>query len=280
MLLAGLLILYGIDGGLERLLAKRSRPATSRRARPASPAGTSQLAGPLVATAALAGLVVLSAALPRWEAPPRGSLPFPDSQIPTELDAWKSTALKTDLSFLGIVRFRARVDRLYERDGQSVELFVGVGGRDPRYASPFSPKTAYPGSGWWRDGTRQILLKPDARPARASVLRYGTGGRRKLVIDWTEGSNGLADETFRYATALDNSAWARPREGIAVRISTSLRNASPAGQAAAETLLLDFYRSLRPKLDLVGFQSRDDSRGGKDFPDLGNRVPMSSTPPK
>jgi len=252
MLLVGVVILYMVDGGLEKLLVHRRRRAAPRRPRQASPAGTSGLAGPLGATAALAVLVVLSATLPRWEAPARGSRPFPDSQIPKELEAWTSTKLDTDLSFLGIVRFRGRVDRRYARNGEVVDLFVGVGNKDPRYGSPFSPKTAFPGSGWWREETRPILLPPDGPSARASILRYGTGGQRKLVIDWTEGDNGLGAEIFRFAIAIDNSAWSRSRDGAAFRISTPLRNTSPSRQAAAEALLLDFYRSVRPKLDLVG----------------------------
>ncbi len=287
MLLVGVVALYGIDGGLERLLARRSRPAAprpTRRAppspRPARQAPPAGLAGPLSATAALAVLVFLSTTLPRWEAPVRGSLPFPDSQIPKTLNAWTSTKRDTDLSFLGIVRFRARVDRRYERNGESVALFVGVGSRDPRYGSPFSPKTAYPGSGWWIEETRQIVLQPDGRPARVNVLRYGTGGRRKLAFDWTEGGGGLGDEIFRFATALDNSAWGRPREGIAARISTPLRNTSPSQQAAAEALLLDFYRSLRPKLDLVGFPRRDPPQSGKSFPYLGKSVLISAAAPR
>jgi EpsI family protein len=259
MLLVGVVILYGIDCGLEKLLARRSRAAAPRPARQVSPSGTAGLAGPLSAIAALSVLAILSTTLPRWEAPARGSLPFPSSQIPKTLDAWTSENLKTDLSFLGIVRFRARVDRRYERGGESVELFVGVGSRTPRYESPFSPKTAYPGTGWWAEETRQILLQPGGRPARVNVLRFGTGGRRKLAFDWTEGSKGLGDEIFRFATALDSSAWGRPREGVAVRISTPLQNTKPSRQAAAEALLLDFYRSLRPKLDLVGFQPESDS---------------------
>jgi EpsI family protein len=273
MLLVGVVALYGIDWGLEKWLPQRGRTARQK-----PPAGTAGLAGPLIATAALAVLVVLSTTLPRWEAPVRGSQPFPDSQIPKTLDAWASTKLKTDLSFLGIVRFRARVDRLYERNGESVALFVGVGSRDPRYGSPFSPKTAYPGTGWWSEETRQISLQPDGRPARVNVLRYGTGGRRKLAFDWTEGSEGLGDEIFRFAAGLDSSAWGRPREGVAVRISTPLPNTRPARQAAAEALLLDFYRSLRPKLDLVGFQRGDDPQAGKAFPHLGKSVLIGSAP--
>jgi EpsI family protein len=253
MLLVGVVILYGIDGGLERLLPKRRRLSVPRPPREAPPSGIASFVGPLSAVAVLAVLAVLSTTLPRWEAPARGSLPFPDSQIPETLDAWTSTKQKTDLAFLGIVRFRARVDRRYERNGESVALFVGVGSGEPRYSSPFSPKTAYPGTGWWTEETRQISLPPDGRQARVNVLRYGTGGRRMLAFDWTEGGDGLFGETLRFVTAVDTSAWGRPREGVAVRISTPLLNPTPSRQAAAEALLLDFYRSLRPKLDLVGF---------------------------
>jgi EpsI family protein len=259
MLLVGVVALYGLDGGLEKLLAQRSRRAAPRPPEQTPPPGPARLAGPLSATAALAVLVALSAALPRWEAPARGSLPYPDSQIPKEIDAWTSTKLKTDLSFLGIVRFRGRVDRRYERNGQFVALFIGVGASERRHGNPFSPKTAYPGSGWWREETRQISLQPDDRPARVSVLRYGTGGQRKLVFDWTEGGKGLGDEIFRFATAIDNSAWSRSRDGVAFRISTPLPDPSAARQAGAEALLLDFYRSVRPKLDLVGFQRRENT---------------------
>jgi len=259
MLLVGVVALYGIDVGLEKLLARRSRPAAPRRAQQASPSGPASLAGLLSAIATLVVLVALSAELPRWEAPARGSRPYPDSQIPKELGAWTSTKLKTDLAFLGIVRFRGRVFRRYERNGESVRLFVGVGSKEPRYGNPFSPKTAYPGSGWWAEETRQILLPPDGRPAQVNVLRYGTGGQRKLAFDWTEGGKGLCDEIFRFATALDNSAWSRPREGVAVRISTPLQDKSPARQAAAEALLLNFYRSVRPELELGGFQRREGS---------------------
>jgi EpsI family protein len=255
MLLVGLLILYGIDGVLEKFLPRRGprakRAAASSDARPAK----TGLVGPLLVSALIAGtLATLFETLPRWQAPERGSLPLPDNQIPKELDGWTSTALNTDLAYLGIVRFRARVDREYTRGRESVRLFVGVGNFETRNGSPLSPKTAFPGSGWWReDALREVALPLDGTRARLSVVRFGTGNRRELVLDWTEGSRGLADEILRDALALDNSAWGRPREGVSVRISTPLGAKSPSRLAAAEALLLDFYRSFRAKIDLTGY---------------------------
>ncbi len=254
MLLVGLLILYGIDGVLEKFLPRRARAKRAAASSDARPAKTS-LVGPLLVSALIAGaLVTLSETLPRWQAPARGSLPLPDNQIPKELDGWTSTALNTDLAYLGIVRFRARVDREYKRGRESVRLFVGVGNLETRNGSPLSPKTAFPGSGWWReDELREVALPLDGPRARLSVVRFGTGNRRELALDWTQGSRGLADEILRYALALDNSAWGRPREGVSVRISTPLGATSPSRLAAAEALLLDFYRSFRPKIDLTGY---------------------------
>jgi EpsI family protein len=252
MLLIGLLTLYLIDGVLDRVLPHRvPRAATA----PSPTPGTdgSALPGLVTASAVLAVLVGLSVTLPRWEPPTRGSLPFPDSQVPKQLSGWTSSPLDTDLEFLGIVLFRARIDRLYQRQGEAVRLFVGVGRRERREVSPFSPKTAFPGSGWWVEETWGVRLEPDGREVRASVVRFGKGTQRRLVFDWTEGTRGLADEVLRFLIALDQSRWARPREGVAVRISTELGDKGQAPRAAAENRLRDFYSAIRPSLDPVGF---------------------------
>jgi len=254
MLLVGLLTLYLIDGVLDRILTHRvPRPVPAPSATPSASTDSSALQGLVTASAVLAVLVGLSVTLPRWEPPARGSLPFPDSQVPKQLSGWTSSPLDTDLEFLGIVLFRARVDRLYQRGGESVRLFMGVGRRERREVSPFSPKTAFPGSGWWVEETWGVRLEPDGREVRASVMRYGKGTQRRLVFDWAEGTRGQADELLRFLIALDQSRWARPREGIAVRISTELGDKGQSPRAAAETRLRDFYGAIRPSLALVGF---------------------------
>jgi EpsI family protein len=254
MLLLGLLILYAIDGVLERILASPVQPAaTAPPSTPGKTQGQSGSAGLVIASALLAVLVGLSETLPRWEPPLRGSRPFPEEQIPKQLSGWTSSALDTDLEFLGIVRFRARIDRLYQREDEAVRLFVGVGRRDGRDGSPFSPKTAFPGSGWWVEQAQPTQWAPEGREVHASVMRFGKGTRRRLVFAWNEGTRGPADEVLRFLVARDQSRWARPREGVALRIGTQLSDTSPAARASAEARLREFYREIRPSLGLVGY---------------------------
>jgi EpsI family protein len=252
MLLIGLFAVYLFDGLLERVLPRRAAPAV---AAPSAHSNStpSSTPGLITGSAVLVVLVGLSVMLPRWQMPPRGSLPYPDSQIPKEFDGWTSNRFDTDLRFLGIVRFRARVDRLYQRQGEGVRLFLGVGSSDRRAMSPFSPKTAYPGSGWWVEEQRHVRLEPDGRDVRASVVRFGKGTQRRLVFDWNEGTRGRGDEVLRFVIALDQSRWERPREGVAARISTDLKGRRQPAQAAAEARLRDFYAAIRPEMDQVGY---------------------------
>lgn len=251
ILLAGLLTMYLIDGTLARFLGSGDGHKVDRPT--STPGGAPSDRGLLIANAALAALVILSVTVPRWEPPPRGFLPFPDSQIPKQVGDWKSTAVDTDRQFMGIVGFRAWVDRRYERGGEAIRLFAGVGGHEKRSVSPFSPKTALPGSGWWVEESRDIAVEPDGRTIRARIVRWGKGARRKLILDWTEGTEGLLHEILRSALGLDTSAWQRPREGVAIRLGTRLRDTTPGAREVAEARLRAFYAAIRPDLDQLGY---------------------------
>ncbi len=261
VLMVGLLMLYVVDGWLERLLPTRVPAPTRREMHPATqsagpsarPSGGSRRLGvPIIALAASAGLVAISELTPRWEPPGKLARPFPSSQIPVEFEGWTSSSMKLDRQFMGIVGFRAYVDRRYERGDDAVRLFAGVGGHELPRSSPFSPKTAFPGSGWWIESSESVVLEPDQRSVRLRVLRYGNGARRKLVMDWSEGTNGFVDEVVRAATALDRSAWARSREGVSLRISSVLGDLSGAERAAALARLRGFYQTFRHELDQLG----------------------------
>ncbi|MFP8881697.1 MAG: exosortase/archaeosortase family protein, partial [Myxococcota bacterium] len=257
VLMIGLLMLYAVDGWLERLLPKRVPAGTKRKTPSGTPsAGPStrkrSATAPIVAVAMSAALVGVSELTPRWEPPGRTERPFPSSQIPVDIDGWTSTRIGLDRQFMGIVAFRAYVDRRYARGNDAVRLFAGVGGHEMPRSSPFSPKTALPGSGWWIEQTESIVLEPDERPVRLRVIRFGRGARRKLVFDWREGTDGFGDEVVRAATALDKSAWARSREGVSIRISTRLDDLSDTERRVAVARLRAFYRAFRPLFDQLG----------------------------
>jgi exosortase len=259
VLMIGLLMLYAVDGWLERLLPtgaraedRREPPLQTARPSPGSRRSRARLGTPMVALVVSMALAAASEFTPRWEAPGKTSRPFPSSQIPVDYVGWTSSSITLNRQFMGIVGFRAYVDRRYERGEDAVRLFAGVGGHELPRSSPFSPKTAFPGSGWWIEGSESVVLEPDQQGARARVVRFGNGSRRKLVLDWTEGTDGFIDEVVRAAASIDKSAWARAREGVSIRLSTRLKGLSDAERAAAMARLRGFYATFRPMLDLLG----------------------------
>jgi len=244
ILLAGLAILYAIDGVLERY---ESPVAETEAARP-------EVSGVLVAMrtrvavvgSTLVGMCVLSVVVQPWGIP--SAEPVSGRDLATEIGGRSSSALETDRSFLGTIGSRAVIDRRYEEPAGSVDLFVLVGSLDQRYRSPISPKTAPPGSGWileaQGDLDRSTALQPTWR-----VMR--TGVRRVLVHHWYEGSAGMGDELFRALLALDASPWHRERDVLVVRLSTDIVGATAGALEAARTRLSSFQADLEPELERI-----------------------------
>jgi hypothetical protein len=223
MLLAGVLLLYGLDGLLERVLPQR--PALL----PPSPArgdGTPSLRPAWVATGTLvAMLAVLSMSLDRFQlAPLRADSPA--ARLPQRLDGWRGTDFETDRMFLGLANFSHILNRDYARGRQRVNTFVGVAGLALRYRSFHSPKTALPASGWIVEESRRE--RRGERTVDVLLVRKGTV--RMLVHHWREGSGGLLAETWRSALALDASPFRREQVPVVVRIATPV----PGGVAGRE----------------------------------------------
>jgi EpsI family protein len=240
ILLGGLLILYALDGLLSRVLGVG--PELGRDGpRLAAPEGPLSWPRGLVVTAVLAATAATSLWAPRWELP----LQFGSGVgqlIAQEMDGWRSKPLGVDDLFLGRVGFGERIFRRYRKQGEAVDLFVGVGDRNQRRRSPFSPKTALPGSGWIVEEKGTVRLEPGGLEVDTQLVR--SRASRRLVFHWYLGTDGLVDETLRSLLALDASPWRRPGEGIAVRISTEVAGPGPAERREAEQRLLQFYRPL------------------------------------
>lgn len=233
MLLAGVLILYLLDGALAHLLEARG-DVVARSDGATSPAAADRM--PRLAGIALlmAVCTALSFGLSPWRIE-RFEPRRPGAAIARSLDGWRAQDLETDWMFLGKTAFGAAIHRRYARGGEQVELFVGTWHHGRRYHSPLSPKTAFPGSGWIVEETRSLRLGD--RQVYARVMRKGA--RRLLVSHWYEAAGGLVVETLRALFALDASPLRRPQAPAVIRIATPF-SATPTGQGAAEARLAGF----------------------------------------
>lgn len=247
ILLSGLVILFLLDGLLEKLLPHEKEAPRPRGGEAGGLSGARVAALAACLGAAAAFLVWL----PRWEAPPVPGLNA-SRQIAGGLGARLSGEIETDRLFLGSVGFREVFTRRFQgalEADPSVTLFLGVGRRAARGGSAVSPKTAIPGSGWIVEEEGWVVLEPDGRRVQTRVMRSGSD--RQLVYHWLEGRGSLLEESLRSLLALDRSPWQRSEEVVVVRLAAPLEGAVERQKRRAEQVLVSFYRDLRPLLDVL-----------------------------
>ena len=240
ILLCGLILLYALDGLLARLIP----PAAGRAAPSAPPPVAPGHAGAtLLVLAVLAGLSVAPAPWVTREPVPL-ALPY---RFDRQIGEWTTSPLQTDRLFLGSVTFRESLSLRYHRDGESVDLFLGIGDRAQRFTSPLSAKTELPGSGWIVDERGKASLEPDQRAVDALVERSAT--RRLLVYHFRDGSAALLPEALRSLSAVDATPWSQIRDPLVVRLATEIGGPGEGERRQAEARLQRFWLSLRGDLE-------------------------------
>jgi len=256
MLLAGLLLLYAIDGLLDWALSPRPSASTS----PPSPPGAS---GPpvgrrtvAVATGVLAVFAAIALLLPPWPVYPHVPIPHLLRDF-EELPGWSSSELNPDYRYLGRLGIQRDLSRRYRRDGEAVDLYLGVGNRSVRPRSVLFTKILLPGSGRYIEAEGPIDLGPAVSEATWRVA--ATKSHRFLVISWQESAGTLVAETVRSFLGLGRSPLRRVGDPLAVRISTQIDASGPESRARAEARLLGFYGALRPELDALHGVLRGDT---------------------
>jgi EpsI family protein len=243
MLLGGVLLLYGLDGLLGRLLPHRPSAPPPPHPPGAAQAAPALLTRRLLGVTGLLGLMIgLSLGIRPWRLDPL-DLRLPAETVARDLDGWRAADLKTDWLFLGKAGFRQTINRRYTRGAEQVELFVGSAAIDRRHRSLLSPKTGLPGSGWIVESRGRDAL--ERRVVDARVVRKGT--RRLLVYHWYEGTRGLVRETTRSLLGLDASPLRRDEVLVVVRIATPVGR-EPTSREAAQARLAGFADLLDPSL--------------------------------
>jgi exosortase len=240
ILLCGLLVLYALDGLLERLLPRVAA------ARPGAAAAAPARAARWPAALAYLGLLALgSVAIRPWT--PRDIFPLGlENRYAKGLGEWRGSPLTVDPLFLGSVTFRESFSARYRRGADTLELFLGVGDLSQRFVSPLSAKTELPGSGWVVEERWKLALEPEGSDADALLIR--SGARWRLVQHWTVASRGPFEEALRSLLALDATPWRRQRDPLVIRLVTDLSGPGADQRARAETRLQSFHEPLRVEL--------------------------------
>ena len=210
ILLVGLTLLYLIDGQLERWIPE-SAPRTARLPR-GQVAGwqLGTIGGTALATLALAHLgPIYKPELPQRTLNASAEAAFAEfGELPVE----------RDYSFSSSARFDQRVYANLDVGGVPVEVFIGTANQRLRLGSPFSPTTAFPGSGWSTRLAEPHVLEPGDVPVTRRVIQKQS--RSLLVYHWYAGNRGIFVESVSSLIALHRSPLRNPKPGYVARLST------------------------------------------------------------
>lgn len=251
ILITGLVLVYGLDVGIERLAGDHAPGRWTPAGRPER--------RPFSAPVALGALVTLAVAttastlfVPAWEdvAPAPRIL---NEAVDAQLGDWPSEKVERDYAFQGSTRYREILHRDYALEAGPVTVFVATADLGQRGGSLLSPITARPGSGWLmrESGSTEI----DGAPHPVDTYVYERGKQRVLVYHWFVGDRGLAVETLRSLMAIDRSPARRAELPYVVRLEATILGHGDDDRADAAARLELANRLLRPvfeRLDAIG----------------------------
>jgi len=248
ILMAGLIILYLLDGLLARVFGETSGAApgqdwSQRSPGPSAPESAVGVPKTFALTACLLVMLLTSFVLPQWDAVAnRRGWAMISETVPRDIDDWTSEDLPRPNETLQAIAISQVLNRRYteSRSDRAVDLFVAVGNHLDRFRSTYSPKTAFPGRGWIieEEGVRS-LRSPD-RDVSWIVLRSGT--RRLVVYHWYDEPVSLATESLRSLLALDRSPFQRELPIMTFRLATALPERTPESLARAHSRMESLYR--------------------------------------
>jgi hypothetical protein len=201
-------------------------------------------AAALVVLAVLAILSLRVAPLPPVAEPPA-------IELPLEHAGWTGEDRVLDRLFVGQFQPGQVLHRRYQRElrgrtPQIVDLLVGYEDGENPSSRLLSPKLLVPDHDWSLVESRSAriwLLGLDARSGVAS-----RDSELVLAYLWRLRDEGIWQETWRAAWALDVGPWRRERRRAVVRLTTPLAHAGPAARDRAKQLLDRFVGDFRSEL--------------------------------
>ena len=247
MLLVGLVLIYLLDGQLERAFESREPDAAASDYGSIRVPDEAALNG-VVAMGAVASVLVAMLAFalagPKWEI--SRVLDEKPGELLTRVFGLDPRApYPMDYHFVGSVHYLAHARHRVEVDGGIVEIHLGVANEQLRRSSILTKRLAWPETGYAPVEESFVDLASEGPLARRMILRRGA--QSMLSYSWIERRGGFAKEWFRQTLALDRSPLVRPQRMLAIRLSTKT-DVWAAPDEAAERRIRKVWARLAPEL--------------------------------
>jgi len=174
---------------------------------------------------------------------------LPDwSAVPYQFDSWSGVDGEFDPVY-GVDPAQTSLLRIYYRNvNMPVIVYVGFYGSLAAVMEVHNPERCYPGQGWTILSTGKTamgLFRDKQIPAQEIIV--GKNGNRRLVRWWYNAGSRPIKTRLRHVYAmLAMSTITGRTDGALVRLETPVDD---YGEAAAETRINEFQRSILPQLE-------------------------------
>ena len=158
--------------------------------------------------------------------------------FPRQLGQWEQTGGDEQLNkeTLAVLRASDYLLRNYQdKDGRSVNFYVGYYASQKDGATYHSPLNCLPGSGWVMSEPGKVTITPKGRASfEANKYVIQNGDHKEVLIYWYQGrGRAIASEYWGKVYTVVDSVRMRRSDGAMVRITTGIADSGPASQQDA-----------------------------------------------
>ena len=183
------------------------------------------------------------------ETPPR--IPF--SRFPLAVADWRGRAAPDfDPQVMAVLGVDEYVNRIYARNDQEAQLYVGYYHSQREGSQIHSPMNCLPGAGWLPVTTATASLAIGPSGERAVINRYliQKGLDKRVVMYWYQ-SHGrvVASEYWSKVYLVLDSMRMNRTDAALVRVIVPVDDNRPAPETSADDAALDFAGKIAPLLE-------------------------------
>lgn len=192
----------------------------------------------------IVALMVLSFAIYVQARPFHDRVPIKKDLLsfPLQFSDWNSRAYELSPSVLEQLRVTNYLMRDYQRDNDSVSVYIGYYETQREGAQIHSPRHCLPGSGWLLKSSQARTVHIEGyRPIHVMQAVYERNGVEEVFLYWYQMKDAtITNEYFLKLQMIINSLKYRRNDAAFLRLSSTVTTSLDETVAAIESFMADF----------------------------------------